>query len=498
MPQHKKKKRRRMIKFIINEISMVDNPAQEGALMTIMKRADDPLEVLVAEAFEEYQPKGRPDIEKTDSVPLLTSTEDGHTHLIWFWGDKGGQTGFAQSEGEEQVHDHPWVIGTDGLIEIGENDGHSHTVSAEAVMAAMRELISGEDLPPAVVDVVFAQHADGPSIDTDDIEEFDDIVVKRFLSQEFPIRCRSDLLNAIGAWDHAEDQGRVASYIAKRAQALDLEDELPDELATTIAKDAGPDGGDRKEGSKMVDPKKAAVKKTAEGDDEKAAEKLKKLNAELAISKAFGELTDDQKAHHEKLEADGRAEYLKMAPEARQKVIDDALLKRKVIFKSAAGDEYTAEDDSRVIAMAKRDDVREIEFQKMRIREETAAYAKRATEELSHFKGSEPVKIAILKAFDTIEDPAVKKEAMEFLKAFDDNVTKSFDRAGTAAVPRIRKSAGASAAEDADDELTTLAKAHQAENPDVDFFTAYTKMVDAHPELIEKAVPQLSTPVAAS
>lgn len=98
------KKKRIMREFKINEISGVDKPAQKGALSVIMKRAGEPMN------------KGA----------VLTTNEDGHSHLIYCLEESGGTTSYSQMVGEEQGHSHPYVITAEGKIVIGEAEGHSH------------------------------------------------------------------------------------------------------------------------------------------------------------------------------------------------------------------------------------------------------------------------------------------------------------------------------------------------------------------------------------
>lgn len=97
------KKKRVMRKFKINEISAVDKPAQDGARMTIMKRADEVI-------------KGM----------RLTTSVEGHSHLIIETTAQGGETSWAKAEGSEYGHSHPWIRNDDGTITVGEAEGHTH------------------------------------------------------------------------------------------------------------------------------------------------------------------------------------------------------------------------------------------------------------------------------------------------------------------------------------------------------------------------------------
>ena len=141
MTQFRQGKRRRMKKFVIHELSAVDNPAQEGARALLVKRADD-----AAKNCDEER-----------AIVLLTSSEDGHSHAVWIHpGTRGGETSFGRDPGKDSSHDHPWILTGVGQILIGENDGHAHTVDAQQVFEVFMskrdeahrqvELVSDEQL----------------------------------------------------------------------------------------------------------------------------------------------------------------------------------------------------------------------------------------------------------------------------------------------------------------------------------------------------------------
>lgn len=110
----KTRRRRRMRKFVINEISAVDKPAQQSAVAVIMKR-EVPLEKL------------------GDLADLLTSVDDGHQHGVRMFtedGEVGIYLSYARSEDAESGHDHPLTFGEDGSVIVGENAGHTHEINA--------------------------------------------------------------------------------------------------------------------------------------------------------------------------------------------------------------------------------------------------------------------------------------------------------------------------------------------------------------------------------
>lgn len=123
----------------INEISGVDVPAQQGALVSIMKRAEgDAGSVLKSKPIVVEA-----NVEKGGTVVLLSSPYEGHTHAVCIYpGDTGGMTtgGSKPSTipGEHVIpHDHPWTMNADGTITIGENDGHSHVITDGSLLQAL-------------------------------------------------------------------------------------------------------------------------------------------------------------------------------------------------------------------------------------------------------------------------------------------------------------------------------------------------------------------------
>lgn len=102
-------KREIITELNLREISAVDTPAQEGARMMIMKRKE------------------------TQKKVWLTTVADGHQHVVndLDWDGKvreGGDTTYAQAEGEDEGHSHPWIRNPDGTVTIGMANGHTHDV----------------------------------------------------------------------------------------------------------------------------------------------------------------------------------------------------------------------------------------------------------------------------------------------------------------------------------------------------------------------------------
>ncbi len=105
-------------------------PAQAGAVALLMKRHDPDGEKI------EKDSEGR--IWKGDTPGILTSAENGHTHIVWLHGAAGETTMQRDNDPEDgSHHDHPWVLSANGSIEIGANLDHAHTVDAADVTTAL-------------------------------------------------------------------------------------------------------------------------------------------------------------------------------------------------------------------------------------------------------------------------------------------------------------------------------------------------------------------------
>ena len=128
-------KKRRMTKFVINELSAVDFPAQEGARALILKRRD---------VDKHYCG----DCDEERAIVLLTSAEDGHTHALWIHlSTRGGETSYGLIPDADTSHDHPWILDGTGRITIGENNGHAHTVDPQQIF----EMIMNKDIQKRAV-----------------------------------------------------------------------------------------------------------------------------------------------------------------------------------------------------------------------------------------------------------------------------------------------------------------------------------------------------------
>lgn len=152
----KRRKRRRMLKLRIDEISAVDAGAQAEIGEVLMKRRDDKgggrhrrLRRRSDESREAFMARFMADKGMQEQFPdkaerkraaedamakraALTTAFDGHTHLIALDFGSGmatsGTTDFYSAP-DGSGHAHPWVMGEDGTITIGTADGHEHAVA---------------------------------------------------------------------------------------------------------------------------------------------------------------------------------------------------------------------------------------------------------------------------------------------------------------------------------------------------------------------------------
>ena len=135
-------RKRVMQEFRIDEISSVDNPAQEGARVVLMKRAE-PLDTsgLENEVKHEVQ-KGMGGL-----ADLLTSEEEGHQHGISVSRCEGEieyYVSYGSGPDDEGGHSHPLARSDDGYV-LGVVAGHTHTIDQETISQAVLALVTKND-----------------------------------------------------------------------------------------------------------------------------------------------------------------------------------------------------------------------------------------------------------------------------------------------------------------------------------------------------------------
>ena len=125
------RKRRVLDEIRIDFASMVDSPAQEGAVGLLMKRADGPV-----------KPR-EGSVEKRLAV-ALTSIVGEHQHGVYIekWdGSVHVDLEYSNSKGE-YGHAHPLVKMQDGTYQVGMSDGHTHEISGAELSGAVEEAMT--------------------------------------------------------------------------------------------------------------------------------------------------------------------------------------------------------------------------------------------------------------------------------------------------------------------------------------------------------------------
>ncbi len=212
------------------------------------------------------------------------------------------------------------------------------------------------------------------------------------------------------------------------------------------------------------------IKKAA--DDATAAktqfdEEIAKLTKRAERAEQVAELSDEHRTHFKSMTGDNQEEFLAKSADDRDVEIQSAHDANKVVYKGEDGAVYRKNDDPRLIELAKSMDAE----RKMRFLSEAKAakadLEKRASE-LTHIPDQDGARIALLKAIDTLPEDE-QKAAMTALKAQNDRLGKSFTTAGT--------SVGSNIDNDADDDLTALAK-RNAERDGITYEQAYAKALE--------------------
>jgi len=297
----------------------------------------------------------------------------------------------------------------------------------------------------------------------------------------FPIKTGADLKNAIRAIGRASDPAAAKAHIISRAKALGATDTLPEGWVSKSGKD--------REGEVMNSAiKKALGLPETASDDEtaaaitKAAADLKQATADLAKAKAVADMADDEKDYCKEMSDTEKESFMSMTPADRKAKMKKAMADDEVltvggatIRKSAVGEGVFAV----MKAQQERLDGQAEEIKKAREESETAAFAKRATDEFPHVAGTVDERVAMLR---------------HVAKA-DEGVRKAFDAVFTAA-ERLAKSAFARVGHDggiepaetsAEAQLNKKAEEIRKAKPELSFAKAYAEACRANPDLYAKA-----------
>lgn len=452
MPKHTDKPKRRVMKeFSISEISLVDNPAQPNARISLMKRADD--------------------VQKNKRA--LTTADAGHAHSMVLIGHDGspmmsGQTSMELAD-DGTLHSHPWVANDAGEVTIGMAHGHMHGVAI---------LVKNQDEAELTAEEIRLEKREFSG------EERERLAGRGMALPDgsFPIVTKADLRNAIQAFGRApEDKRRqVARHIRKRARALGAEDLLPEDgelarLAKGTLDDEGQNnenptitansnGETPQEHGKMTKQTDAATNDQAVNKQE--LDDLKKRNERLA---QIVKLSPEQRAHFDKLPEPEQDEFLSKSSDERDAVLKNLRDSDPVVFKSTDGTEYRKSDDPRLVQMAKQADADRQELAKERAIAKRRDLEKRGTELFKNMKGESALKAELLGAVESIENEDTRGKVTEMLKQHDANLGKAFERVGSTDAPN-------SEGDTPSDQIDALAKAY-AEKHSVDITKAYDEVL---------------------
>lgn len=372
-----KRKRRRMKKFRLDEISLVDRPAQTPARIAITKRKDEDYDKRLltprdGESKADFtsrfmaDPKAReefPDQSQRATVAnrqfssvskrmALTSQTEGHAHSIIgvdansneLAEVKAGKTSFVDG------HTHDWVMDDAGNIIIAEADGHGHGIS---------------------------------------------ILVK----------CGDNSMD-IMSYDKKKTSGS-----GKPAFLTDKEDEEEAEKQTA------------ENGSKVT-------KMTDQNEAAETAAKLDEITKRADRAEAVVGLSTDQRSHFDSLSGSEQDEFLSKSSDERDSILKNLRDADPVVYTSSDGDEFRKSDDARLVKAAQRADRAEKRAEEQEQVAKRASFEKRATDDLNHMKGEVTVKADLLEAIETL--PVEKREAvMEIVKAKDAGMALAQKRLGT-------------------------------------------------------------------
>lgn len=437
--------KKRLNKLKMVELSACDKPAQEHALAVIMKRDD---------------------VKKNFSEAVLTIPDDtGHSHVIWV-NSNISESSYSHVEGDEFRHTHP-VQMIDGVVRIGESSGHSHEVDSDELSIMLQTIRIME---------TFDRNSDEyPTVMSKCRYDAD---MRRAMAKagramedgSFPIMDSSDLNLALKSAQFAQNKEKVVCHIMKRANELGEVVILP-----PIFEKAARHGVAILEDVTMPENQNPA------SDEAELKKKVDTLENELAKARAFGDLTDEEKEHYKSLDNKGKEEFLKKSADSRKVDIEKSKSSNPVVYTSDDGVEFYKRDDPRLVSMAKSRDEDRRELEKARKERQDMEFQKRAETELQFLPGDIKTRAAILKAVEGIEDVEIRKSAFASLQAKNSDMSKAFERSGTATINADLT------VNNAELQLEKMAKEYSEKNK-VGYFEAYDAVSSAHPELLEKAL----------
>lgn len=532
----KKSTRRVFEDFEIDFISAVDWPAQEGALVAIVKSADgDDVEEPVLWMRKGVMPPKKPD-DKTAAAPAMPGAMPAAKPTPGVGSPAGapmqsGQMPGAMSQLAAQpvmptsqqmpgaIAQHSLMAPNGGSLPIpppkltGESDGHQHAILLDeagengvgytgfgisSVGVSHRHAFVMDPMGGVTI-AVNDGHTHTPD-GSDAAPELDE--------DGNPIEADPEdappPLGDGGTDEDSEDDGEGAMppYSssassgtkpgARTTPGAPTSNAAPAANGTSSDASASDDKkDDSASGSKKPNPftpRKRAYNSVQNSDDgvglenketEMTPEQIARLQKKLELAVRYGELNDEQKSFYKSLVPREQEEFLDQTSSQREERVKKAADADPVVYTTDDGIAIRKSDGKHAELMARRLDKQEKELASARIEKAALRYEKRADSELRHYPKSASVRGRILKAIETefaFADAAkptdIEKKAREEAMA----VLKAGDVALSKSYTRsgVNADRGSDEVDDVDPEveLDKLAKKYAKENK-ISFHKAY-------------------------
>lgn len=362
-------KRRIFRSWKLHEISLVDRPMQEGALVGVVKSKGK--QVQVPAAYKKVRTIARAIYKQA----LLTSVEDGHQHLVDmddFDDDGDARTSYEQSSTADYGHDHAVVRNADGTLTVAMNEGHDHTVEVPAL-------------------------ADGRP---DGVTAAATVEMRAKCAM-----CGSSTKNAKcpGCKVSVVDDGSALAQSSIAMRAPDV----------SLTREIGPSSLSLKSQPQLTE--------TPMTEQEIQALKTAKARAEK-----LAELNDAQRAYVKCLsESDADAFVAKSAADRA------AVLKAAVAYTSDDGSVYYAHDDQRLVTSVKAGDETKKSLVLEQQLRKRAEFEKQAAQDMGAYPEACEVHAAIIQAVEGIADETMRKAARKVLLAGNAALQKASRSTGT-------------------------------------------------------------------
>lgn len=172
---------------------------------------------------------------------------------------------------------------------------------------------------------------------------------------------------------------------------------------------------------------------TKEQFDEVQA-KLDNVTAELQLAKAFGALTDAEKAHAATLaEGDDRVAFINKSADERQAIIEKATAADPVVYTCDDGTEIRKSEGDLAARLAKSNDEIQRQLQVEKAARRNEELAKAARETLPALPGDELAKVELMRAVQSITDADLRKGVETILSAANEHAQLALGTTGTVA-----------------------------------------------------------------